>query len=269
MVTLSWSWCRDAHSKWLEVIDMSSTTASATIQQLRSLFASYGLPEQLVSDNGPQFVAEEFEYFLKSNGVKHIHSAPYHPSSNGLAEWFVRTFKAVMKASEHPGLSFHQRLMSFLLSYRTTPHATTNVSPSALFLGRHVRTRLDLLHSDVEERVTTKQAQQKMHHDQHARSRDLCVGQRVLARNFRPGAKWIPGTVVDVRDHCHTRYKWPETVDGTGTWTICFSQWTHLRHLHRRTLNLAYWSRFLQCQNFHPMVKMNHHPHLPMVWNQS
>ena len=97
----------DAHSKWPEVIDMSSTTASATIQQLRSLFASYGLPEQLVSDNGPQFVAEEFEYFLKSNGVKHIHSAPYHPSSNGLAEWFVCTFKAAMKASEHPGLSFH------------------------------------------------------------------------------------------------------------------------------------------------------------------
>ena len=130
--------------------------------------------------------------------MKHIHSAPYHPSSNGLAERFVRTFKAAMKASEHPGLSFHQRLMSFLLSYRTTPHATTtNVSPSALFLGRHVRTRLDLLHSDVEERVTTKQAQQKMHHDQHARSRDLCVGQRVLARNFCPGAKWIPGTVVE------------------------------------------------------------------------
>ncbi len=129
--------------------------------------------------------------------MKHIHSAPYHPSSNGLAERIVRTFKTAMKASEHPGLSFHQCFMSFLLSYRTTPHATTNVCPSELFLGRHVRTRLELLHPDVEERAATNQAKQKLHHNQHAHTRDLWVGQRVLARNFSPGPKWMPGTVVE------------------------------------------------------------------------
>ena len=79
----------DAHSKWPEIIVMPSTTASATIQQLRHLFASFGLPEQLVSDNGPQFVSEEFQSFLKDNHVKHLRSAPYHPFSNGLAEHFV------------------------------------------------------------------------------------------------------------------------------------------------------------------------------------
>ncbi len=95
----------DAHLKWPEVIEMSSTTAAATVQQLRSLFAAYGLPEQLVSDNSPQFNAEEFESFLKGNRVKHIRCAPYHPSSNGLAERFVHTFTTAMKASELPGLS--------------------------------------------------------------------------------------------------------------------------------------------------------------------
>ena len=72
---------------------MQTTASTATIHELRPLFASYGLPEQLVSDNGPQFVSDEFQVFLKSNQVKHIRSAPYHPSSNGLAERFVRTFK--------------------------------------------------------------------------------------------------------------------------------------------------------------------------------
>jgi len=83
----------DAHSKWPEVIEMKTTMASATVRELRQLFSSDGLPEQLMSDNGPQFTSTEFKAFLKSNGIKHTCSAPYHPSSNGLAERFVQTFK--------------------------------------------------------------------------------------------------------------------------------------------------------------------------------
>ncbi len=187
----------DAHSKWPEVIEMKSTTSSATILELRRLYSSYGLPEQLVSDNGPQFTSMEFEKFLKSNGVKHICSAPYHPSSNGLAERFVQTFKRAMKASEHPELSFHQQLMSCLLAYRTTPHATTQVAPASLFLQRHVRTRLDLMRPEVEDIVSASQATQKHHHDKHSRARDLFIGQRVMVRNLRPGHQWIPGTIVE------------------------------------------------------------------------
>ena len=71
----------DAYSKWPFVIPTQSTTSTATINILQSIFASEGIPLQLVSDNGPQFVSEEFETFLKRNGVKHIKSAPYHPSS--------------------------------------------------------------------------------------------------------------------------------------------------------------------------------------------
>jgi len=69
----------DSHSKWPEVIEMKSTTTAATITELHRLFSCYGLPEQLVSDNGPQFASsDEFQSFLKSNGVKHILCALYH-----------------------------------------------------------------------------------------------------------------------------------------------------------------------------------------------
>ena len=71
----------------------SSTTSQHTITVLQHLFSMYGLPLQLVSDNGPQFISSDFVEFMKKNGVKHIRCAPYHPSSNGLAEHFVRTFK--------------------------------------------------------------------------------------------------------------------------------------------------------------------------------
>ena len=60
----------DSHSKWIEVELMTSTTVSKTIEVIRHWFASYGLPMGLVSDNGPQFTATEFEDFLERNGVK-------------------------------------------------------------------------------------------------------------------------------------------------------------------------------------------------------
>ena len=111
----------DAHSKWPEVVEMSSTTTTNTIVVLRRLFSAYGLPEQMVSDNGPQFTSAEFADFCRVNGIKHIRTSPYHPSSNGLAERFVQSFKLAMKKSEKDGLSIAQRLASFLLSYRNTP----------------------------------------------------------------------------------------------------------------------------------------------------
>ena len=70
---------------------MKPTTA--TIKELRRLFAMYGLPELLVSKNGPQFTYTKFSGFMKANGIKHIRCAPYHPSSNGSTERFVQTFK--------------------------------------------------------------------------------------------------------------------------------------------------------------------------------
>ena len=67
--------------------------SSNGLPELRRLFSFYGLPGQLISDNGPQFTSEEFQHFLKLNRVKQNRSAPYHPSSNGAMERFVRTFK--------------------------------------------------------------------------------------------------------------------------------------------------------------------------------
>ena len=114
--------------------DVFHYTSQNTIEALQALFARYGLPEQIVSDNGAQFTSQEFSDFVQANGIRHIRSAPYHPSTNGQAERFVQTFKRAMKAGEREGLSLKTRLAQFLLSYRSTPHATTNVSPSELFL---------------------------------------------------------------------------------------------------------------------------------------
>ncbi|XP_054283553.1 uncharacterized protein LOC129000616 [Macrosteles quadrilineatus] len=83
----------DSFSKWIEVFVMKSTSSLKTIERLRSLFASYGLPDTLVSDNGPSFTSFEFKEFLKKNGVRFVLSPPYHPASNGAAERCVQEVK--------------------------------------------------------------------------------------------------------------------------------------------------------------------------------
>ena len=115
----------DAKSKWIEVFPMSSTTALTTIRALRFLFATHGLPEVIFSDNGPQFVAQEIKNFLKSNGIRHCLSSPYHPASNGEVERAVRTFKESMKTMKVEPGTLADKLARFLLSYRTTPRTAT------------------------------------------------------------------------------------------------------------------------------------------------
>ena len=97
----------NAYSKWPEVVEMSTgasgVSAARTIEELRRIFTIHGLPQQLVSDNGPQFVSDQFAQFLKQNGIKHFRSSPYHPSTNGLSERFIQTLKKSLKASKDEG----------------------------------------------------------------------------------------------------------------------------------------------------------------------
>ena len=187
----------DAHSKWPEVHIMDSTTASKTIQVLRGLFSRHGIPHILVSDNGPQFCSEEFSAFLKSNGVKHIRSAPYHPATNGLAERFVRTFKQALKSFKGTGM-VQQRLDTFLLAYRNIPNTTTTETPAMLFLRRRLRSRLDFLKPSVAGTVHRSQDAQQQRRHQHSKDRQFDVGDPVLVRDYRKGEeKWTQGTVVE------------------------------------------------------------------------
>ena len=94
----------DAHSKWAEVVEMVQTTTAHTITALRRIFATHGLPEQIVSDNGPQFLSADFEEFTRTNGIK------YHPASNGEAERFVRTFKEAMRTGKDDRLTLAHQL---------------------------------------------------------------------------------------------------------------------------------------------------------------
>lgn len=64
----------DAHSKWINAEIMNFTTSAATISKLRAMFATHGLPEVVVSDNGSNFISQEMEEFLSQNGIVHVNN---------------------------------------------------------------------------------------------------------------------------------------------------------------------------------------------------
>ena len=179
---------------------MTSTTTNATIEALRALFARYGLLHELVSDNDPQFVAGEFKSFLKMNCIKHTLCLPYHPSTNGLAERHVQTFKAIYQSCTDKGSGQH-RVANVLFRCRNTPHTTTDKTPAQLFLKREPRTQLSLVKPSLQRQVEKKQVASKLYRDGlHPKGRSFDLYQPVRVKNTRgEKEKWIPGTIVAVK----------------------------------------------------------------------
>ena len=61
----------DVHSKWIEAVPLHQATTATTLQALQTFFANFGLPEEIVSDNGPQFTATDFAEYCRNKGIKH------------------------------------------------------------------------------------------------------------------------------------------------------------------------------------------------------
>ncbi|XP_046559854.1 uncharacterized protein K02A2.6-like [Haliotis rubra] len=182
----------DAHSKWLEIYQMRSTTATITIKHLRRLFATFGLPLHIVSDNGTQFTCQEFQTFLRRNKIRHTTTAPAHPATNGQAERAVASFKQAMKKMKNQDGDIGDKLLRFLFSYRTTPHSSTGKTPAELLMKRTLRTRLSALRPAMENDMSVKEDP----HDNAPRYFD--VGQAVFVRNYGVyGARWLIGTIVE------------------------------------------------------------------------
>ncbi|XP_032091766.1 uncharacterized protein K02A2.6-like [Thamnophis elegans] len=185
----------DAYSRWVELVLMASTMAESTVRALRRLFATHGLPDILVSDNGPQFTATTFQEFLAEQGIRHAPIAPYHLARNGRAERAVRSAKEALGRMDRG--DWQSRVAAYLLSQHSTPCLTTNKSPAELLMGRRLRTSLDRLHPLYSG-------------DQPCNlevlpSRSFRQGDLVWARSFTGEPRWVPAKVTALTGPCSFR----------------------------------------------------------------
>lgn len=110
--------CVDSFSKWPEIYIMKNIIAENTIEKCWEIFSSFGIPRILATDNGRMFISQEFQDFIKTNGIIHKRTAPYYPATNGLVERFVQTLKQGLRKVKLMKNMIEENVQKFLFHYR-------------------------------------------------------------------------------------------------------------------------------------------------------
>ena len=104
---------------------LTSMMAHHIANDFKHIFAEYGWPDTLISDNGPCYTSKVFKGLVAEYHVSHITSSPHYPQSNGLAEKYVQIVKNLFHKAKEEGQDLHKCLMT----YRNTPLSSTLQSP--------------------------------------------------------------------------------------------------------------------------------------------
>lgn len=194
------------HSHYLIIVDyttdyfeyelLSNQSANETIEKLKRCFGRLGIPQQLHSDNGPQFTAHQFSEFSRTWGFTHTTSSPHYPQSNGKVESSVKIAKRILRRCSDPDLA--------LLEYRNTPVEGMTVSPVMQLFGRHTRSILPQLTSPSMSAETcwkakmNKKRRAQKHYNQGAKNLEkLQVGQPVLVRDWQGGRRQWRQSIIE------------------------------------------------------------------------
>ncbi|KAK2549537.1 Endogenous retrovirus group K member 19 Pol protein [Acropora cervicornis] len=115
-----------AHHIYIKVSCLTTVTSKAVIKALKEIFARLGIPDEEVSDNGPQFSSAEFEVFTKTWSFSHVISSPTHGQSDGKVQSPVKTVKRLFTKCQESGHSEHLAL----LDWRNTPSESAQAQHS-------------------------------------------------------------------------------------------------------------------------------------------
>ncbi len=178
----------DYFSRFIEIAKLSGETSNETIRHMKSIFARHGIPEEVVTDNGPQYSSSLFRELADEYTFLHTTSSPKYSQSNGEAERAVKTVKALLKKTDDP--------YQALLSYRSTP-LHNGYSPAELLMNRRLRTTLPMVpemllpsipdYKSLKEKEHLMKKKQKVNFDAHH-----------AARSLDP---LLPGETVWIADH--------------------------------------------------------------------
>jgi len=201
--------CVDYYSDYFEVDRIFGKKGKEVISRIKSQFARHGIPDHLISDNGPPFSSREFGKFALAYEFEHLTSSPRYPQSNAKVEIAVKMAQNMKKkarlAGTNPNLS--------LLDYRNTPSKGLGSSPAQRLFGRRTKTLVptssrllvpEAVHG-VPHNLKERRAKQAYYYDGVAKELDRLKPGDVVRVKLRPDSKeWTKAAVdkkVDIRSY--------------------------------------------------------------------
>ena len=187
----------DYFSKYSEVIPVTSKSADATVQVMKTIFARHGIPTSVIADNMP-FNSKIFKQFASQWNFTLTTSSPHFPQSNGFAEHNVQTIKSLFKKANEASSDEYLALLEF----RNTPVTGLSESPAQLSMGRRLRSSLPMISSTlkptsadhVKEKLMEQQVRQKSHYDRS--SKVLLPLKPKDSVRYKHGSIWKPAIVI-------------------------------------------------------------------------
>ena len=119
----------DFYGSFLEAAILKSTTSVKVIEAPSPMFARFGFPFCSRTDNGPEFISEEFEAYLRTNGIEHRKTTPLWPQANGEMQRQNRSLPKCLQIAHLEGKNWRTELLLWLMAYRSTPQTTTGFIP--------------------------------------------------------------------------------------------------------------------------------------------
>ncbi len=188
----------DYYSSFHILRKLTSTTSSAVINNLKHIMSEYGIPNVLLSDNGPQFSSHEFQRFEAQYGFTHQTSSPHYPQANGKVERYV----GVVKQSLQKALECGNDQPLALLALRTTPLAGGIPSPAEMMFGCKIKSQLPMINKREKSEsalaaMENKRSMVQHRYDSGARPLPELESDQSVRIQDPNSKKWMRGTVVE------------------------------------------------------------------------
>ena len=162
----------DSTTRWPETFITRSTNSETIIKLLKRCFATYGFPNEIVTDNAPNLISVDVKQFCEEYAIKHTKATPYWPQANSEIEKFYGIMMKFIKTVTSEGRNWKDQIHIFLINYRNSPHCTTGISPARFLMNRPLRDKIPHFESETNQIIeeirridSGKKAKSKKYYD--------------------------------------------------------------------------------------------------------
>ena len=132
-------------AKYPDAVLLKDVRAESVAEGMIEIFSRTGIPKQLLTDQGQQFVGHLNKQLCQKLKIEKLQTTAYHPECNGCLERFHGTLTHMIKKSMEKKTDWAKQVKLALFAYRCSPHSNTGYSPFEVIYGKNMRGPLEVI----------------------------------------------------------------------------------------------------------------------------